>query len=113
MSGSPRDDSPALTIAEAAQNRQLFSNGRVMAIHVLRTRDPRVGHPAHLRCEIELDDGTGQIWLSFAGRAALPGVEIGTHLAVSGLVSEEEGQLVVVDPLYHIEFPDPDEPQPE
>jgi hypothetical protein len=113
VSDSRGSDLPALTVGAATPNRPLMTSGRVSAIHVVRTRDPVPGRPAHVSCEIEFDDGTGLIWLVFRGSREVPGVEIGTRLAISGTVIDQDDRLVVLEPLYHLEPPDPDEPQPD
>ena len=60
---------------------------------------------------VELSDGTGTVFLRFAGRSSLPGFEPGRWLGVEGTPAEILGQLVILNPLYCFcaprEGPDP------
>jgi hypothetical protein len=49
---------------------------------------------------VELRDGTGTVFLRFAGRSSLPGFEPGRWLGVEGTPAEISGQLVILNPLY-------------
>lgn len=60
--------------------------------------------------KVELNDGTGTVFLRFVGRRSLPGFEPGRWLSVEGTPAETTGQLVLLNPIYSFL---PDEPQPE
>lgn len=59
--------------------------------------------------KVELNDGTGTVFLRFMGRRSLPGFEPGRWLSVEGTPAETTGQLVLLNPLYSFL---PDELQP-
>jgi hypothetical protein len=50
--------------------------------------------------KVELNDGTGTVFLRFIGRRSLPGFEPGRWLSVEGTPAEISGQLVILNPLY-------------
>jgi hypothetical protein len=57
--------------------------------------------------KVELNDGTGTVFLRFVGRRALPGFQRGRWVNVEGTPAEILGQLVILDPHYSFL---PDEP---
>lgn len=60
--------------------------------------------------EADLSDGTGIITLVWLGRDAVPGIEPGTRLEVSGFAAQRSGHRVMYNPRYRIErMPDEDE----
>jgi hypothetical protein len=68
----------------------------------LRGRITKVGlhlWPA-ISYKVELNDGTGRVFLRFVGRRSLPGFEPGRWLSVEGTPAEISGQLVILNPLY-------------
>jgi hypothetical protein len=50
--------------------------------------------------KVELNDGTGTVFLRFMGRRSLPGFEPGRWLSVEGTPAEISGQVVLLNPLY-------------
>jgi amino acid transporter len=74
------------------RNRALLE-GRVRSVYV----GPVSGSPA---LEAELYDETGGITLVFLGRRAIPGIEPGARMRVSGMVGEMEGYLAMSNPSY-------------
>jgi hypothetical protein len=60
-----------------------------------------------LSYKVELNDGTGTVFLRLTGRSALPGFDPGRWLSVEGTPAEVFGQLVILNPLYSFV---PDEP---
>jgi hypothetical protein len=60
-----------------------------------------------LSFKVELNDGTGTVFLRFVGRRSLPGFESGRWLSVEGTPAEISGQLIILNPLYSFL---PDEP---
>ena len=74
------------------RNRAILE-GRVRSVYV----GPVSGSPA---LEAELYDETGGITLVFLGRRAIPGIEPGARMRVSGMVGEMEGYLAMSNPSY-------------
>jgi hypothetical protein len=79
------------------------------AIDSLTTRHPAVvvGVVYKIRLvpdrglEVTIEDGSGQLTASWTGRTALPGVELGAGLRLSGTVSRErDGSLRMRNPEY-------------
>jgi hypothetical protein len=50
--------------------------------------------------KVQLNDGTGVVFLRFVGRRVLPGFEPGRWLSVEGTPAKISGQLVILNPLY-------------
>jgi len=74
------------------RNRAVLE-GRVRSVYV----GPVSGSPA---LEAELYDETGGITLVFLGRRAIPGIEPGAKMRVTGMVGEMEGYLAMSNPSY-------------
>ena len=74
------------------RNRAILE-GRVRSVYV----GPVSGSPA---LEAELYDETGGITLVFLGRRAIPGIEPGARMRVSGMIGEMEGYLAMSNPSY-------------
>ena len=53
-----------------------------------------------LRFDVEITDGTGSITLRFIGRDAVPGMRPGRCVRVQGTPAEEQGRLIMLNPLY-------------
>ncbi len=64
-----------------------------------------IGSSLAYRCV--LADGTGELDLLFLGRAAIPGLAVGTCCRVEGTARTETNRLVVWNPLYRLEAPSP------
>jgi hypothetical protein len=60
----------------------------------------------YLRTEVELDDGTGVLFLRFMGRAEIPGLAPGLHMHADGTPRDERGTLVMLNPLYGFDPPE-------
>lgn len=56
-------------------------------------------HP-WIRLDAILRDSTGQIVLRWLGREAIPGIEVGVSLRVTGTALAEGDHLVVLNPIY-------------
>ena len=69
--------------------------GRVTSIKMA----PRGLAPA---LEIEIWDETGGVSLHFLGRREIAGLEVGSQLRAEGMVGEEEGALVILNPSYEL-----------
>lgn len=72
--------------------------GRVRSIRV----QPRADVPT---LECVLDDGTGGLSVVFLGRREVPGIRLGTTLAVSGRAGAHHGRLALLNPDYEIMTP--------
>jgi len=83
------------------RNRAILE-GRVRSVYV----GPVSGSPA---LEAELYDETGGITLVFLGRRAIPGIEPGAKMRVTGMVGEMEGYLAMSNPSYVLLPRDSDE----
>jgi hypothetical protein len=53
-----------------------------------------------VRTDAVLVDGTGELFLRFLGRAAVPGMVAGAHVVAQGTPALERGGLVMRNPLY-------------
>lgn len=69
--------------------------GRVTSIKIA----PRGMAPA---LEVEIWDETGGVSLHFLGRREIAGLEVGSQLRAEGMVGEEEGALVILNPSYEL-----------
>ena len=69
--------------------------GRVTSIKIA----PRGSAPT---LEVEIWDETGGVSLQFLGRREIAGLEIGSQLRAEGMVGEEEGSMVILNPSYEL-----------
>jgi hypothetical protein len=56
-----------------------------------------------LRTDAELADDTGCVVLRFVGRSDLPGIVVGRRLRAEGTPSSQDGQIVILNPIYAFE----------
>lgn len=82
-------------IADVQWREAVHVTGRVRAVTV----QPRAGVPT---LECVLDDGTGGISVVFLGRRDVPGIRLGTVLAVAGRAGVHHGRLAILNPDYEI-----------
>jgi RecG-like helicase len=52
--------------------------------------------------QVEVWDHSGGITLNFLGRREIAGLEVGMELRAEGMVGEEDGQLVILNPSYEL-----------
>jgi hypothetical protein len=52
--------------------------------------------------EVEVWDETGGVTLQFLGRREITGLEVGAQLRAEGMVGENNGQLIILNPSYEI-----------
>jgi len=69
--------------------------GRVTSIKAA----PRGSAPV---LEVEIWDETGGVSLQFLGRREIAGLEVGSQLRAEGMVGEEEGSMVILNPSYEL-----------
>jgi hypothetical protein len=69
--------------------------GRVTSIKAA----PRGSAPV---LEVEIWDETGGVSLQFLGRREIAGLEVGSQLRAEGMVGEEEGSMVILNPYYEL-----------
>ena len=69
--------------------------GRVTSIKAA----PRGSAPT---LEVEIWDETGGVSLHFLGRRDIAGLEVGSQLRAEGMVGEEEGSVVILNPSYEL-----------
>jgi amino acid transporter len=69
--------------------------GRVTSIKAA----PRGSAPT---LEIEIWDESGGVSLHFLGRREIAGLEVGSQLRAEGMVGEEEGSMVILNPSYEL-----------
>jgi amino acid transporter len=69
--------------------------GRVTSIKTA----PRGSAPT---LEVEIWDETGGVSLQFLGRREIAGLEVGSQLRAEGMVGEEEGSMVILNPSYEL-----------
>jgi amino acid transporter len=82
-------------IADAQWRHRVQVTGTVSALRV---------QPVSGTCNLEctLVDHTGGISVLFLGRRTIAGIDIGTKLAVEGMVVEHHGRLAIMNPVYEI-----------
>jgi hypothetical protein len=52
--------------------------------------------------EVEIWDKTGGVTLQFLGRREISGLEVGSQIEAEGMVGENNGQLIILNPSYKI-----------
>lgn len=52
--------------------------------------------------QVEVWDETGGVTLNFLGRREIAGLEVGMEIRAEGMVGEEEGSLVILNPSYEL-----------
>jgi hypothetical protein len=52
--------------------------------------------------DVEIWDETGGVSLQFLGRREIAGLEVGSQLRAEGMVGEEEGSMVILNPSYEL-----------
>jgi len=68
--------------------------------HVTSLRSSAANASPHV--EVEIWDQSGGITLQFIGRREVTGLEIGSTICAEGMVGENEGSLVILNPSYEI-----------
>ena len=82
-------------IGKIEWRRRAQVQGRVTSIKIA----PRGSAPT---LEVEIWDETGGVSLQFLGRREIAGLEIGSQLRAEGMVGEEEGSMVILNPSYEL-----------
>jgi amino acid transporter len=100
-----RADMPFTPISHYAENITPIGNikwrtrahvqGRVTALSTA----PRGSAPT---LQVEVWDETGGITLNFLGRRDIAGLEVGMEIRAEGMVGEEDGTLVILNPSYEL-----------
>jgi len=91
-----RDVVPARTpIIDAQWRERVVVAGRVRSVRVAPLHDAPT-------LELVLVDDTGAISVVFLGRRALAGVEVGTRMAVEGMVGVHKARLALLNPTYRL-----------
>lgn len=70
-------------------------HGRVTSIKTA----PRGAAPS---LEIEIWDESGGVSLQFLGRREIAGLEVGSQMRAEGMVGEEEGSMIILNPSYEL-----------
>jgi len=89
----------ASTIPASVRIRDTESRSRSKIAGVVRriTVNPLEGHES---LEALMYDGTGEITVVWMGRRTIPGLGLGTHLVVEGMVGEQRGERRLVNPSF-------------
>ncbi len=82
-------------IGEIVWRKRAQVQGRVTSIRMA----PSGGAPV---LEVEIWDETGGVSLQFLGRREIAGLEVGSQLRAEGMVGEEEGSMVILNPSYEL-----------
>ena len=82
-------------IGKIEWRRRAQVQGRVTSIKTA----PRGSAPT---LEVEIWDETGGVSLHFLGRREIAGLEVGSQLRAEGMVGEEEGSMVILNPSYEL-----------
>lgn len=87
-------------IAEVAYRRRAQVGGRIRSVRIR----PWGEVPT---LEAVVADETAAITVAFLGRRSLAGVDPGSHITVEGMVGQHDGKLVILNPAYDLQVPDP------
>jgi hypothetical protein len=79
-------------IAKLVPRQRAELKGRIEAV--------TLHHWPSISYKVELNDGTGAVFLRFLGREGLPGFELGRWISVQGTPAKHHGDLVILNPLY-------------
>ena len=82
-------------IGEIEWRKRSMVHGRVTSISTA----PSGSAPT---LQVEVWDHSGGITLNFLGRREIAGLEVGMELRAEGMVGEEDGQLVILNPSYEL-----------
>ena len=82
-------------ISEIQWRKRAHVQGRVTALSTA----PRGSAPT---LQVEVWDETGGITLNFLGRREIAGLEVGMEIRAEGMVGEEDGTLVILNPSYEL-----------
>ena len=84
-----------MKIAEIQWRKRAQVQGRVTSIKTA----PRGSAPA---LQVEIWDETGGVSLQFLGRRDIEGLEVGSQMRAEGMVGEDEGSMVILNPSYEL-----------
>ena len=82
-------------IGEIQWRKRAQVQGRVTSIKTA----PRGSAPT---LQVEIWDETGGVSLQFLGRRDIAGLEVGSQMRAEGMVGEEEGDMVILNPSYEL-----------
>ena len=82
-------------IGEIQWRKRSMVHGRVTSFSTA----PRGSAPI---LQVEVWDHSGGITLNFLGRREIAGLEVGMEMRAEGMVGEEDGQLVILNPSYEL-----------
>jgi len=82
-------------IGEIQWRKRAQVQGRVTSIKTA----PRGSAPA---LQVEIWDETGGVSLQFLGRREIAGLEVGSQMRAEGMVGEDEGSMVILNPSYEL-----------
>ena len=82
-------------IGEIQWRKRAQVQGRVTSIKTA----PRGAAPA---LQVEIWDDTGGVSLQFLGRREIAGLEVGSQMRAEGMVGEDEGSMVILNPSYEL-----------
>jgi len=82
-------------IGEIEWRKRAQVQGRVTSIKTA----PRGAAPA---LQVEIWDETGGVSLQFLGRRDIAGLEVGSQMRAEGMVGEDEGSMVILNPSYEL-----------
>jgi amino acid transporter len=82
-------------ISEIQWRKRAQVQGRVTSIKTA----PRGSAPT---LQVEIWDETGGVSLQFLGRREIAGLEVGSQMRAEGMVGEEEGSMVILNPSYEL-----------
>jgi len=83
------------SISEIQWRKRAKVQGRVTSIKSA----PRGAAPT---LQVEIWDETGGVSLQFLGRREIAGLEVGSQMRAEGMVGEEEGSMVILNPSYEL-----------
>ena len=82
-------------IGEIQWRKRAHVQGRVTSIKTA----PRGSTPY---LQVEVWDQTGGVTLQFLGRREIAGLEVGSQIRAEGMVGEEDGSLIILNPSYEL-----------
>jgi hypothetical protein len=84
-----------MKIGDIQWRKRAQVQGRVTSIRTA----PRGSAPA---LQVEIWDETGGVSLQFLGRREIAGLEVGSQMRAEGMVGEDEGSMVILNPSYEL-----------
>jgi RecG-like helicase len=84
-----------IPIGKITWRKRAHVEGRVTSIKAAATGASPV-------VSVEIWDESGGVTLQFLGRREITGLEVGSQMRAEGMVGEDEGSMVILNPSYEL-----------